>query len=178
MSGRGSAACCRPDGSNESWRRVIWLLGHRVAIAIGSNLGERESHIDFARFRLRALLSDFRSSTTRETAPVGVPGDQPPFLNAALVGTTSMAPRELLAELLAIERDRGRERPFPGAARTLDLDLVLFGDRVVDQPGLIVPHPRFRDRRFVLEPLAEIAPGLRDPVTGKTVMELLSLVLG
>jgi 2-amino-4-hydroxy-6-hydroxymethyldihydropteridine diphosphokinase len=87
-----------------------------------------------------------------------------------------MAPRELLAELLAIERDRGRERPFPGAARTLDLDLVLFGDQVVNQPGLIVPHPRFRDRKFVLEPLAEIAPGLRDPVTGKTVMELLNLV--
>jgi 2-amino-4-hydroxy-6-hydroxymethyldihydropteridine diphosphokinase len=148
----------------------------QVAIAIGSNLGERESHLEFARSRLRALLSDPRASTTRETAPVGVPGAQPPFLNAALVGTTSMAPRELLAELLAIESDRGRERPFPGAARTLDLDLVLFGDQVVDQPGLIVPHPRFRDRTFVLEPLAEIAPDLRDPVTGKTMMELLNLV--
>ena len=68
---------------------------------------------------------------------------------------------------------RGRERPFPGAARTLDLDLVLFGDRVVDEPGLQVPHPRFRERRFVLEPLAEIAPELVDPVTGKTVEELL-----
>ena len=147
-----------------------------VAIAIGSNLGERESHLEFAGSRLRALLSDLRASTTRETAPVGVPGVQPPFLNAALVGTTSMAPRELLAELLAIESDRGRERPFPGAARTLDLDLVLFGDQVADQPGLIVPHPRFRDRKFVLEPLAEIAPDLRDPVTGKTMMELLNLV--
>jgi 2-amino-4-hydroxy-6-hydroxymethyldihydropteridine diphosphokinase len=149
-----------------------------VAIALGSNLGEREAHLEFARSRLRGILSELRASTTRETAPVGVPGDQPAFLNAALVGTTSMAPRELLAELLAIESDRGRERPFPGAARTLDLDLVLFGDQVVDQPGLIVPHPRFRDRRFVLEPLAEIAPGLRDPVTGKTVRELLNLVIG
>jgi 2-amino-4-hydroxy-6-hydroxymethyldihydropteridine diphosphokinase len=147
-----------------------------VAVAIGSNLGERESHLDFARSRLRAILCDFRASTTRETAAVGMPGDQPPFLNAALVGTTSMAPRELMAELLAIESDRGRERPFPGAARTLDLDLVLFGDQMVDQPGLIVPHPRFRERRFVLEPLAEIAPGLRDPVTGKTVLDLLNLV--
>jgi 2-amino-4-hydroxy-6-hydroxymethyldihydropteridine diphosphokinase len=149
-----------------------------VAIAIGSNLGDRESHLDFARSRLRALLSDFRASTSRETAPVGVPGHQPPFLNAALVGTTSMTPRELLAELIAIESDRGRERPFPGAARTLDLDLVLLGDQVVDEPGLIVPHPRFRDRKFVLEPLAEIAPGLRDPVTGKTVRELLNSVIG
>lgn len=149
-----------------------------VAIAIGSNLGDRESHLDFARSRLRALLSDFRASTTRETAPVGVPGHQPPFLNAALIGTTSMTPRELLAELIAIESDRGRERLFPGAARTLDLDLVLLGDQVVDEPGLIVPHPRFRDRKFVLEPLAEIAPGLRDPVTGKTVRELLNSVIG
>jgi 2-amino-4-hydroxy-6-hydroxymethyldihydropteridine diphosphokinase len=151
-------------------------LSHWVAIAIGSNLGDRESHLDFGRSRLRALLSDVRASSTRETAPVGVKGHQPPFLNAALVGTTSMAPGELLAELLAIESDRGRERPFPGAPRTLDLDLVLFGDQVVDEPGLIVPHPRFRDRKFVLEPLAEIAPGLHDPVTGKTVMELLNLV--
>jgi 2-amino-4-hydroxy-6-hydroxymethyldihydropteridine diphosphokinase len=89
-----------------------------------------------------------------------------------------MTPPQLLAELLGIESDRGRERPFPGAARTLDLDLVLFGDQVVNDPGLIVPHPRFRERKFVLEPLAEIAPGLRDPVTGKTVRELLSLVIG
>src|SRR3984893_9544673 len=125
-------------------------MGHRVAVAIGSNLGERESHLDFARSRLRALLSDFRASTTRETAAVGMPGDQPPFLNAALVGTTSMAPRELIGELLAIESDRGRERPFPGAARTLDLDLVLFGDQVIDEPRLTVPHPRLRERLFVL----------------------------
>jgi 2-amino-4-hydroxy-6-hydroxymethyldihydropteridine diphosphokinase len=147
-----------------------------VAIAIGSNLGDRESHLDFACSRLRELLSDLRASSSRETEPVGVPGHQPPFLNAALVGTTSMTPREVLAELIAIESDRGRDRPFPGAARTLDLDLVLLGDLIVDEPGLIVPHPRFRDRKFVLEPLAEIAPGLRDPVTGKTVRELLNLV--
>jgi 2-amino-4-hydroxy-6-hydroxymethyldihydropteridine diphosphokinase len=149
-----------------------------AAIAIGSNLGDRQSHLDFACSRLRELLSDPRASSSRETEPVGVPGHQPPFLNAALVGTTSMTPRELLAELIAIEGDRGRERPFPGAARSLDLDLVLLGDQVVDEPGLIVPHPRFRDRKFVLEPLAEIAPGLRDPVTGRTVRELLNLVVG
>ena len=149
-----------------------------AAIAIGSNLGDRESHLAFARSRLGELLSDLRASSSRETAPIGVPGHQPPFLNAALVGTTSMTPRELLAELIAIESARGRERPFPGAARTLDLDLVLLGDQVVDEPGLKVPHPRFRDRKFVLEPLAEIAPGLRDPVTGKTVKELLNLVTG
>ena len=85
--------------------------------------------------------------------------------------------REKLTMLL-IERDAGRERPYPGAARTLDLDLVLYGDQIVDEPGLVVPHPRFRDRRFVLEPLAEIAPELRDPVSRKTIGELLKLVNG
>ena len=84
-----------------------------------------------------------------------------------------MSARQLLELLLAIERERDRERPFPRAPRTLDLDLVLFGDEVISEPDLSVPHPRFRDRLFVLEPLAEVAPDLRDPVTGKTVGELL-----
>jgi 2-amino-4-hydroxy-6-hydroxymethyldihydropteridine diphosphokinase len=76
--------------------------------------------------------------------------------------------------LQALERERGRERPFPRAPRTLDLDLILFGDEVIGETALTVPHPRFRERRFVLEPLAEIAPGLTDPVTGKTVGQLLT----
>jgi len=74
---------------------------------------------------------------------------------------------------LTIERERGRERPYPGAPRTLDLGLILFGDAVIDEPGLVVPHPRFRERRFVLEPLAEIAPELVDPFSGSTIRELL-----
>lgn len=149
-------------------------MGGVVAVvALGSNLGDRQAHLDFAISRLRQLLEDIQISPVHETEPVGVPDDQPPFLNAAVIGRTTLGASELLAALLAIEHDAGRQRPFPGAARTLDLDLILFGERVIDQPGLHVPHPRFRERRFVLEPLVEIAPGLQDPVTGLTVVELL-----
>ena len=144
-----------------------------VAIALGSNLGDRRAHLDYALSRLGSILGNIRASTFFDTDPVDVPGRQPLFLNAAAVGETALSPGELLEALLEIELERGRERPMPGAARTLDLDLVLFGDAVIDEPGLVVPHPRFRERRFVLEALVEIAPGLRDPVTSLTVAELL-----
>jgi 2-amino-4-hydroxy-6-hydroxymethyldihydropteridine diphosphokinase len=87
---------------------------------------------------------------------------------------TPLEPDVLLAHVLEIERRSGRERRSPKAARTIDIDLILYGDRITDAPGLSVPHPRFRQRRFVLEPLAEVAPGWIDPVTGKTVGELLA----
>jgi 2-amino-4-hydroxy-6-hydroxymethyldihydropteridine diphosphokinase len=143
------------------------------AVALGSNLGDRVAHLDFAVSKLRPLLRNLKVSRYYDTAPVGVPGPQPLFLNAAAVGHTSMHAHDLLDALLAIERERGRERPQPNAPRTLDLDLILFGNAVLDEPGLVVPHPRFRERRFVLEPLTEIAPGLVDPVTRKTVIQLL-----
>jgi len=146
----------------------------RVAIALGSNLGHRHGHLSFARERLARLLADFRISAAFETDPVDVPDLQAPFLNAAAVGDTTLTPQQFLHSLQEIEQAAGRERPFPGAARTLDLDLILFGSLVVDEPRLTVPHPRFRERRFVLEPLAEIAPELRDPVTSLTVAELLA----
>jgi 2-amino-4-hydroxy-6-hydroxymethyldihydropteridine diphosphokinase len=145
-----------------------------VAIALGSNLGDPAGHLDFAVARLGSLLSNLRVSTYHRTAPVGMAPDAPEFLNAAAVGVTVATPRALLDQLLAIERERGRERPYRGASRTLDLDLLFYGDLVIDEPRLVVPHPRLRERRFVLEPLAEIAADWRDPVTRKTVGELLA----
>jgi len=145
----------------------------RVAIALGSNLGDRRAHLDFAVAKLRTILRHLAVSRYHDTVPVGVTGPQPLYLNAAAVGQTTLGARELLEALLVIESTRGRERPHPNAPRTLDLDLILYADLVIDEPGLIVPHPRFRERRFVVEPLAEVAPELHDPVTGKTVRELL-----
>ena len=146
----------------------------RVAIALGSNVGDRRAHLDYAVSALRALLTNVAVSRYYDTVPVGVSGPQAMFLNAAAVGETALAPRALLEALLAIEQERGRERPYLNAPRTLDLDLILAGDTVVEEPGLVLPHPRFRERRFVLEPLAAVAPELRDPVSGRTVAELLS----
>ena len=146
-----------------------------VAIALGSNAGDRAAHLSFAIARLSGILSSLKTSRWYETDWVGVePGVHPRVLNGAAVGETPLSARELLDALLAIERERGRDRSAAGAVRTLDLDLILFGDRVLNEPGLIVPHPRFRERRFVLEPLADVAPEMVDPVTGRTVTELLA----
>ena len=145
-----------------------------IAIALGSNIGDRESHLAFAAGRLAALFDDLRLSSAYETDPVGVLGTQGRFLNAAATAWTALSARSTLERLLAIERERGRQRPYPGAARTLDLDLILFGDVVMHEVGLTIPHPRFRERLFVLDPLAEIASGWSDPVSGLTVGQLLA----
>ena len=147
-----------------------------AAIALGSNLGARRDHLAFGIARLGTLLAGLTVSSIHETDPIGVDGTQPRYLNAAAVGSTALSPRELLEALLAIERERGRERPRPNAPRTLDLDLILLGALVAESPDLWLPHPRFRERRFVLEPLREIAPDLVDPVTGETVAALAARV--
>ena len=149
-----------------------------VAIAIGSNLGNRAAAIAFATTQLSALLSNFRISETIETWPVGEGvEDQNLYLNAVAIGETDLAPGDLLAALLTIEQAYGRQRGAPNAARTLDLDLILSGNQVIVEPDLEVPHPRFRERFFVLGPLAEVAPDLVDPVTGLRVAQLLQQLL-
>jgi 2-amino-4-hydroxy-6-hydroxymethyldihydropteridine diphosphokinase len=148
----------------------------RVAIALGSNLGDRRAHLEYAIDALSLDLGDLQCSSIIETAPEGVGGEHGPYLNAAVVGLTQLSARDLVDRLLEIEAERGRSRPYPLAPRTLDLDLILYGDSVIVEPGLVVPHPRFRERKFVLALLAQIAPDMVDPVTGRSVRELESAV--
>ena len=132
----------------------------------------------FAAEHLSALLSDVSLSEVIESEPEGEGFEtQPLYLNAVIVGQTELDSRALLEQLLAIEASFGRQRPYAGAPRTLDLDLVLLGDDVVEESDLQVPHPRFRERFFVLGPLAQIAPDVRDPVTGLRAGELLRNLL-
>ena len=136
-------------------------------IGLGANLGEPESQVRGAIAALGSLPRTrlLASSSLYRSAPVGV-GAQADFVNAVAKLETELAPRELLEELITLEARFGRERPFPGAPRTLDLDLLLYGDRVVEEPGLVVPHPRMHERAFVLLPLAEIAAGAAVPRKG------------
>jgi len=144
-------------------------------VAFGSNLGHRREVILDAARQVAEVLSGFRLSSIIETAPVGAGlENDPPYLNAVGVGESDLSPRELFHRLRAIERAAGRTRPYPGAPRTLDLDLILAGDAVVNEEDLQVPHPRFREREFVLGPLVELAPDLRDPATGLTMRDLLA----
>lgn len=149
------------------------MTSTKVAIALGSNLGDREAHLAFGLSSLPGFITSLRHSTWYDTTPLGVSPDQPRYLNGVVIGETSLMARELLDRLLEIERAAGRTREAAMAPRTLDLDLILFGDQRIEEPGLIVPHPRFRERLFVLEPLAEVAPGWIDPATGKAISVLL-----
>jgi 2-amino-4-hydroxy-6-hydroxymethyldihydropteridine diphosphokinase len=146
--------------------------GVAVAIALGSNVGDRRATLNSALEALRPWVRNLRASSFYDTPYVGT-DIQPSVLNGVVIGVTALEPQALLERLLAIEQGFGRTRPYGGAPRTLDLDLILYGNSVIDEPGLVVPHPRFRDRRFVLEPLAEIAPDRVDPVSGRTMAELL-----
>ena len=131
----------------------------RAYIGLGANLGEREAALRGAVERLAAEpgVQVVAVSSFRETDPVGAVQEQPRFLNGAAAVETTLAPRRLLELLLRIETEFGRRRQGPqGGPRTLDLDLLLYGDEEIDEPGLRVPHPRLHERAFVLEPLAEL----------------------
>ena len=143
----------------------------RAYVGVGANLGDREATI---RAALAALPGLVAVSELRETDPVGLV-DQPPFLNGAVALETELAPRELLDELLAIERGLGRERRERWGPRTIDLDLLLFGDETIDEPGLTVPHPRLHERRFALEPLLDLDPELAIPGRGRVIDVLAGL---
>ncbi len=134
----------------------------RCAVGIGSNLGDRTAHLSAAIDGLSAVVAIVAVSSIYETAPVGGP-DQGPFLNAVVVADTARTPRALLRELLLIERARGRLRVARWGPRTLDLDLLLWDRATIEEPGLRVPHPQLRNRRFVLEPLLEVWPDARMP---------------
>jgi 2-amino-4-hydroxy-6-hydroxymethyldihydropteridine diphosphokinase len=147
----------------------------RAYVGLGANLGDRERTL---RAAVDALASEegievVAVSTLRETEPVGV-GEQPAFLNGAVALETTLSARELLDRLLAVEQRFGRVRvPGEHDPRTLDLDLLLYGEEEIDEPGLTVPHPRLHERGFVLEPLDELAPSLVVPGRGP-VKSLLS----
>jgi 2-amino-4-hydroxy-6-hydroxymethyldihydropteridine diphosphokinase len=136
-------------------------------VGIGSNLGDREDNLRRAVELLSAEqgVEVMAVSEIRETEPVG-PVEQGAFLNGAVRVETGLGPRELLERLLAVEQRLGRVREERWGPRTIDLDLLLYGDEAVDEPGLTVPHPRLHERRFALEPLADLAPSLEIPGKG------------
>lgn len=147
-------------------------------IALGANLGDRATQIQNAAILLRQSpgVESVRLSRLFEYPAVGGPTNSPDFLNAAAEVRTALSARALLDQLLDIERQMGRIRSEKWGPRTIDLDLLLYGDEIISSPELKVPHPLMAERRFVLEPLAQLAPAARHPVLGATIAELLARV--
>ena len=154
-------------------RRDTSSVEEAVYLSLGSNLGDRAANLHAAIAQLGAAGTVRAVSALYETQPVDVP-DQPWFLNCAVALETASTPRELLKFVLAIEEKMGRLRMREKGPRKIDIDILLFGERMVEEPGLKIPHPSLHERRFVLEPLVEIAPEVQHPVLKKTARELLA----
>lgn len=149
-----------------------------IYLSLGSNLGDRARNLRAAIDGLaRASIAVRRVSPVYETAPVDLV-DQPMFLNLVVEAETALMPRQLLARIARLERELGRQRTVAKGPRTIDIDILFHGSSVIDTPDLIVPHPRIAERRFVLEPLSEIAPELVHPLTRRTIREMLAGVSG
>jgi len=150
----------------------------RVYLGLGSNLGDRAAMLDEA---VRALESPrlhiLRVSPVYETEPMDVPG-QNWFLNLVVEAETDLFPRQLLGRIAKIEQQLGRRRMLANGPRTIDIDILFYGNFIVETPELTIPHPRFAERRFVLAPMVELAPELRDPVSRRTMRELLPATTG
>jgi 2-amino-4-hydroxy-6-hydroxymethyldihydropteridine diphosphokinase len=140
-------------------------------LSVGSNVGDRESHLRNAIARLEPCGTIVAASSFYETEPVEF-AKQAWFLNCAIAMETEQTPTQLMAAAFNIEREMGRHRTEQKGPRTIDIDILLFGETVLNSPGLTIPHPAMHRRRFVLEPLAEIAPEARHPVLQKTIREL------
>ena len=138
----------------------------KAVIALGSNLGNRELYIDSAVAELAKIIEITHLSTNHETDPVGGP-EQPKYLNAIAIAETELDPRELLIVMLEIENKLGRKREVHWGPRTIDLDLIVFGDEIIDSETLVLPHPRAHERKFVLEPWLEIDPNAYIPGIGE-----------
>lgn len=146
---------------------------HKVVyLSLGSNLGDREANLRTAIEKLKEIGNPLAVSSFYETEPVEVTGAQPWFLNCVVKFDTEKMPRQLIASILALEQDMGRQRKQQKGPRTIDLDILLFGSSIIEIPSLTIPHPKLHQRRFVLEPFAEIAPDARHPVFKRTIREL------
>ncbi len=150
-------------------------MAHTIYLSLGTNIGDRQANLRTALAALPPAVRLVAVSSIYETAPWGYL-EQPDFLNLAVKAETKLSPQDLLAHLKSIEEELGREKTVRWGPRRIDLDILFYDKLVLEMDGLTIPHPKIAERAFVLVPLAELAPGLKHPVTGETVREMLAAV--